>query len=193
MATTVLGNSNLTLLDRVKRVDPDGQPAKVIEALTQRNPILKDAVANEGNLPTGHRLTIRSGLPTVGYRMINQGIDASVSRTVQVDETCALLEGRSEVDCELARLGGNEAGFRAQEDVSFVQSMSNQVAGDLFYASTKTDPAQFHGIFPRYDSLAGNDNSENVLDAGFVTPDGSNPGDQSSMMFLNGTLNPPTP
>ena len=61
----------LTLADWAKRLDPDGQVPKVAELLSQTNEILEDAVFMEGNLPTGHRLTIRTGLPAVYYRMIN--------------------------------------------------------------------------------------------------------------------------
>ena len=111
-----------TLLDQIKRTDPDGTIADIIEALTQRNPILQDAVAMEGNLPTGHRLTIRDGLPQVGWRMFNEGVDRGKSTTIQVDETCGMLEGRSVVDCKLAKLNGNEAAFRSSEDMSFLQT-----------------------------------------------------------------------
>jgi hypothetical protein len=181
MAT--LSNTNLTLLDRIKRVDPDGNEANIIEALTESNDILKDAVAMEGNLPTGHRTTVRSGLPSLTYRMINQGVAKSSSKTIQVDETCALLEGRSTVDCELVRLYGNGAAFRAGEDRAFVQAMGNQVAGDLFYSSTLTSPEQFHGWNARYASLTGDDNSSNVIDSG----ENAGPavgGEQASIWFI---------
>lgn len=178
-----IGTGNPTLLDQIKRTDPNGNIASIIEALTERNPVLQDATAMEGNLPTGHRLTIRSGLPTVGWRLLNQGIDASKSTTVQVDETCGLLEGRSEVDCELARLNGNEAAFRASEDRAFVQSMNIEAADALFYASTKTDPERIHGLTPRFNSLSGGnqDNVVNYEDFDAQTAAGS---DRRSIWFV---------
>jgi len=177
---SVLSTTLPTLLDQVKRTDPDGRIASIVEALQQRNPILQDAVAMEGNLPTGHRVTIRQGLPTVGYRLLNQGIAASKSTTIQVDETCALLEGRSEVDCELARLNGNEAAFRLSEDIAFLQAMNNQASTDLFYASTLSNPEKFHGLTPRYNALTANANSENVIASG-ISASGS---DQHSIWFI---------
>ena len=177
MAT--LSVENPTLLDVVKRTDPDGMIADIVEALTLRNPILRDATAKEGNLPTGHRVTIRSGLPAVGWRMINQGIDASKSKTIQVDETCGLLEGRSEVDCELARLNGNEAQFRASEDSGFMQAMNNEAAEAIFYHSTKTDPEKIHGLTPRFNSLSGG-NADNIVDCS-ITSSGA---DQASIWFV---------
>jgi hypothetical protein len=176
----VIPSGNPTILDQVKRTDPDGSIARIVEALTERNPILMDATAMEGNLPTGHRVTIRSGLPSVGWRLLNAGIDASKSTTIQVDEACGLLEARSEVDCELARLNGNEAAFRASEDMAFIQAMNNEAANAIFYASTATDPEKIHGLTPRFDALTANDNSDNVIDAG-LSPDGS---DHASMWFV---------
>jgi hypothetical protein len=163
-----LSDDNLTLLDMIKRTDPDSSIAKIVEAMTERNPILKDAVAKEGNLTTGHRHTIRSGLPTVGWRMINQGIDASKSKTIQVDETCGMLEGRSEVDCKLAKLNGNEAAFRASEDKAFVQSLNIEASNALFYSNTASDPEEILGFTPRFGSLSG-DNADNIIDASAAT------------------------
>lgn len=61
---SVKGLTALTLADWGKRVDPNGKVDKIIELLGQTNPILQDMPFVEGNLPTGHRTTIRSGLPS---------------------------------------------------------------------------------------------------------------------------------
>jgi hypothetical protein len=82
MATLATGA--LTLADWAKRLDPDGKVPAVAELLSQSNEILEDAVFQEGNLPTGHRVIIRTGLPTAYWRSINQGIPTSKSTTAQV-------------------------------------------------------------------------------------------------------------
>ncbi|TXH18504.1 MAG: hypothetical protein E6R03_02025, partial [Hyphomicrobiaceae bacterium] len=86
MAT--LSANALTLADWAKRTDPDGRVPVVAELLSQSNEVLEDAVFAEGNLPTGHRVVIRTGLPTVYWRALNQGIPSSKSTTAQVDEAC---------------------------------------------------------------------------------------------------------
>lgn len=58
----IKGTNALTLADHAKRMDPTEDPA-IVELLSQTNPILTDMVYVEGNLPTGHRTTIRTGLP----------------------------------------------------------------------------------------------------------------------------------
>jgi len=177
----VIGAGYPTLLDMAKRTDPNGSIAGIVEALTQRNPILMDAMAMEGNLPTGHRCTIRAGLPTVGWRRFNQGVARSKSTTIQIDENIGMLNGQSFVDCDLAELNGNEAAFRASEDISFLQAMNNEVAATLFYGNSDLDPEEFMGLTPRYNNISGNDNSGHVLDSGVGTGTGS---DQASIWFV---------
>lgn len=176
-----MSDTNPTLLDQIKRTDPDGNIAQIVEALTERNPVLMDATAMEGNLPTGHRVTIRSGLPAVGWRRYNEGTTASKSDTIQVDESCGELVGRSVVDCKLAKLNGNEAAFRASEDRAFLQALNNEAADAIFYASTKTDPEKIHGFTPRYKALTADDNSSHVINASGIA---STNADQASIWFI---------
>jgi len=164
MAT--LSNSNLTLADWAKRTDPDGRIPVIAELLSQSNEILEDCVFKEGNLPTGERVVIRTGLPTVYWRALNQGIPNSKSVTAQVDEACGMLEARSEVDKDLAMLNGNTAQFRLSEDTAFLEAMNQTMASTLFYGNPGTDPKQFLGLAPRYSALTGSNNAQNVITAG---------------------------
>lgn len=163
---STLSNSNLTLADWAKRVDPEGRVPVVAELLSQSNEILEDAVFMEGNMPTGHRVVIRTGLPEVYWRALNQGIPSSKSTTAQVDEACGILEARSEVDKDLAELNGNTAQFRLSEDAAFLEAMNQTQAETMFYGNPGTDPKQFLGLATRYSAISGAANSQNVLDAG---------------------------
>jgi len=163
MAT--LSSNNLTLADWAKRTDPEGRVPVVAELLSQTNEILEDCVFKEGNLPTGDRVVIRTGLPSVYWRALNQGIPNSKSTTAQVDEACGILEARSEVDKDLAMLNGNTAQFRLSEDVAFLEAMNQTQATTLFYGNPATDPKQFLGLAPRYSSSTAG-NGQNVLKAG---------------------------
>ena len=165
MAVTQLSNNNLTLADWAKRPDPDGRIPVVAELLSQSNEILEDAVYKEGNLPTGERVIIRTGLPTVYWRSLNQGIPSSKSTTAQVDEACGILEARSEVDKDLAMLNGNTAQFRLSEDTAFLEAMNQTQATTMFYGNPATDPRQFLGLAPRYSSTTAG-NGQNVISAG---------------------------
>jgi len=61
MAT--IGAVALTYSDWAKRLDDGYRVAMIIELLSQTNEILDDMLVMEGNLPTGHKTTVRTGLP----------------------------------------------------------------------------------------------------------------------------------
>ena len=167
MATLATGA--LTLADWAKRLDPDGKVPAVAELLSQSNEILEDAVFQEGNLPTGHRVIIRTGLPTAYWRSINQGIPTSKSTTAQVDESIGMLEAYAKVDKDLALLNGNTNAFRMSEDSAFLEAMNQAQAQTLLYGNPATDPRQYLGLAPSYGAISGAGNAQNVLDAGGVS------------------------
>ena len=151
MAT--IGSTYLTLADWAKPMAPGGGIDDIIEVLTASNPIIEDAATLEGNLPTGHRSTQRTTLPSGTWRMLNQGVAGTKGTTEQIDDTCGMLEGLSQIDVDLAILNGNEAAFRASEDDAFIAGLSQQVATALFYGNTKLNPEQMHGFAPRNNAL----------------------------------------
>lgn len=161
----VKGLTALTLADWGKRVDPNGKVDKIIELLGQTNPILQDMPFVEGNLPTGHRTTIRSGLPSATWRLLNYGVQPSKSTTVQVTDSVGMLETYAEVDKSLADLNGNTAEFRLSEDRAFIEAMNQQMAQTLFYGDSSVNPQQFMGLSSRYSSLSAG-NAQNIIDAG---------------------------
>lgn len=165
MFGAALSTGNLTLLDWAKRLGPDGKVPVIIELLSQRNEILDDMTFMEGNLPVGHRVTVRTGLPAVAYRLLNAGIVAGKSTTAQIDEQAAMLEAWSEVDVDLAKLNGNINQFRLSESKAFIEAMNQQFAQTLFYGNNGTAPEQFTGLSPRY-SLSTAPNGDNVIKAG---------------------------
>ena len=162
MAT--LSATNLTLADWAKRTDPNGNVPIIAELLSQTNEILEDAVFKEGNLPTGERVVIRTGLPTVYWRALNQGIPNSKSTSAQVDEACGMLEARSEVDKDLAMLNGNTAQFRLSEDTAFLEAMNQTQAQTMFYGNPASEPKAYLGLAARYSSTSAG-NGANVLNA----------------------------
>ena len=166
---TVYSNVS-TLADINSRTDPGGGMADVIEMLAQDNEVLDDMLWVEGNLPTGYKTTIRTGLPTSAWRLLNYGVPRSKSLTAQITDVCGMLETYSLVDRDLVKLSGNPAAFRASEDVAFIESLSQTMASTLFYGNAAANPAQFTGLSPRYSVAATNAapaaNSVNIIDAG---------------------------
>ena len=164
MATLGL-TGKVTLLDIAQAMDPNGKIADVAELLTKLNEMLMDMPWREGNLPTGHKATIRTGLPTSVWRSFYQGVPPSKSQRAQITDACAMMEARSEVDSDEANLNGNAAAFRLSEAAAFVESMNQTMMSSVIYGNMSTNPEQFNGLAPRYSSLSAT-NAQNILSAG---------------------------
>jgi len=159
-----------TLLDLTRRLDPDGSVADIVELMSAQNEVLQDMAFMEGNLPTGHRSTVRTGLPTPTWRKIYGGVQPAKSSTAQVTDSCGMLEAYAEVDKALADLNGNTAAFRLSEDRAFIEGMSQEMASKLFYGNEGAVPEAFTGFAPRYNSLSAQ-NADNIINAAGVQSD----------------------
>lgn len=166
MAT--IGTTALTYADWAKRMDDGYKVARIIELLSQTNEILEDMMVVEGNLPTGHKTTVRTGLPQATWRLLNQGVPNAKSGTAQIVDTCGNLETYSVIDKDIADLNGNTAEFRLSEVKAFLEGMSQQVAATLIYGNQFVNPERFTGLAPRYSTktVANANTASNVLDGG---------------------------
>lgn len=151
-----------TLADLATRYTEDGIDA-VIELLSQMNGILDDMPWYECNDGTGHKTTMRTGLPTPAWRQLNQGIQPTKSTTVQQRDTCGMLEAYSEVDKALVQISGDPAEFRLSEATAFLEGMNQNMAQTLFYGNTNVNPERFLGLAPRYSSKSAQ-SGQNVID-----------------------------
>lgn len=166
MAT--IGETYLTLIDLMKQREGDGSvTATIIEMLAQTNEILDDMVVMAANNGTKHLTTSRTGLPAGTWRRLYQGVQPTKSQVRQVTDTTGMLESWSEVDSKLVSLSANPAQFRLNESMAFIEGMSNDMASTIFYGNTDTDPEQFMGLAPRFNSLSA-ENGGQIVDAGGV-------------------------
>ena len=166
MAT--FGGNVMNLADWAKSLGPDNQvTADIAELLNQTNEVLSDMGWIEGNLPVGHQMEMRVGLPPVYYRAMNQPVPVGKSEKMPIMEQTAMLEAYSQIDQKLAELGGmgNLAKLRASEAKAYLESMNQQFVSTLFYGSN-VNPASFIGFSTRYGAISGAANAQNVLDAG---------------------------
>lgn len=162
---TTLAVTNPTLLDLAKTLDPNGQTADIVEILNMQNEVLQDMTWQAGNLPTGNRTTIRSGLPAPTWRKLYGGVQPSKARNLQVTDSCGMLEAYAEVDKALADLNGNSASFRLTEDSAHIEGISQEIAAKLFYGNEALMPETFTGLAPRFSSLSAED-ADNIVDHG---------------------------
>ncbi len=167
MATNPTKAGAVTLTDFAKSIDPNGTVAAVIELLSQNNDAMNDILWKEGNLPTGHQTTVRTGLPTSTWRKMYQGTQPSKGTRAQITDTCGILEQRSEIDKDVADLNGNTSAFRMSEADSHVESITQDLLDAVFYNDTDVNPERFMGLTPRFNSLSASvGTSANIIDAG---------------------------
>ncbi len=163
MAT--LTATNPTLLDVAKRLDPNGKIDSIVELMAAQNEVLQDMSFQEGNLTTGHRTTVRTGLPTPTWRKLYGGVQPAKSTTAQITDSCGMLEAYAEVDRALADLNNNSAAFRMSEDAAHIEGIAQEHAQTMFYGNEGTEPEAFTGLAPRYNLLSA-ENADNIIDAG---------------------------
>lgn len=164
---TTLTSTALTYADWAERTE-NMAIAAIIELLSQTNEILDDMLVMEGNLATGHRTTVRTGIPQATWRQLNTGVPNAKSTTAQITDTCGNLETYSQIDKDVADLNGNTATFRMSETRAFLQGMSQQMATTLIYGNETINPDRFTGLAARYSSLnpAVSQTSANVMNGG---------------------------
>ena len=164
MAT--IGNTNLTLMDHARRIDLGGKIMRIAEMMNTVNEILTDLVFVEGNTTTGHKTTLRTGLPTVAWRQINKGVQPSKSQTKQQLFTAGIIEGLGRIDEELVNIAIDKAAFRLSENAPFIESIAQTMASTLFYGNVETNPERFTGLSPYYSATTADSGANVILGGG---------------------------
>ena len=158
-------STNPTLLDLAKVKDPDGSIAAVVEILNQQNEVLPDMSWREGNLTTGHKTTVRTGLPAPTWRKLGGGVQPTKATTAQITFGTGMLENYNEVDKALADLDNNTAAFRLSQSRPTIEGINKEMADTLFYGNETSEPEAFTGLSPMFNSLTA-DNKENIIEGG---------------------------
>lgn len=155
MATVT--DTRLTFLDIQRQLDPTGTKLMpVAEVLNQVNMPLQDGALTKSNADTGHRVTIRTGMPAVSTGKVDKGITKSKSTTSQLTETMAMFVGRSEIDVRNKDIYG-ETKYnmkRATENIVFLEKFSQFIALQFLYGSVAADEGTFDGVATRMPNLA---------------------------------------
>lgn len=160
-----------TLMD-VARRSGDPSISNIIEILNKANPMLDDIPWLECNSGVTHLTTIRTGIPTPTWRMLNSGVPNVKSTTKQIKAHCGMLEAYSEIDAkqvDLAKRNGGQQGasnYIATESTAILEGFSQEIARVIFYGDN-SNPKEPVGLINYYNTKA----SENVIDAGGVGTD----------------------
>ncbi len=160
-----------SMLDIANMSDPNGKIALIAEILNETNEANNDMVWMEGNLPTGHMSSIRTSLPSGTWRKMYGGVMPTKATAATVTDTTGSLEAYAEIDKKLADLNGNTNAYRLQQERAHIEGLGQDFTTALFYGDETVNPEQFTGLSPRYNTLVGPQNADNVINAGGVGSD----------------------
>lgn len=165
----------MTYSEWAMRTDPDGKVSQLVNLLSQQNSILDDMLADECQSGNVYQFTQVVKLPTPSRRSYNQGVVRSLAAVAKQVTTTSEYADWSTVDSSLARLGGQLAERRAQEDFLHMEGLNQQIASDLFYSNRATDPTSFTGLANIYNTVNASTSgiAKNVIDCGGTGSDNS--------------------
>lgn len=166
MATNNDSYNTLADIARSTGFKGDKRTINAIEMLSEVSNLVKVLPAFECNSGLVHKTKMRSTLPTVGWRRLNEGTAISKSRFSWTQDATARITGMAEVDEWELELAADPAQYMQDEAEGFIQSMTNEAESAVWYASNLTDPEKIHGFTPRFNALSGDDWSSQVVNAG---------------------------
>lgn len=177
----IIGQTFPQLIDAFK----GNTPGQVIELLSVNNPILDDAIATQCNMDAVHRHTIRTGLPTVAWGRLYQGVPQSKATLQQVDDTTGFMETSSIVDVRLLQLASDPAKMRLTEAAPYLEALNQEMATGMFYHDLATTPERFRGLAARYNTYNTNvPNPYNPTIANQVIHGGGSGANNTSIWFV---------
>jgi hypothetical protein len=151
-------------MDLKNRMEPgDAAIASVAEIIAQENDVLADVPWARGNLVTGDRHLVRTAKPRATIRKINEGIEATSSKTEAHVDSCVELTSRGIVDMAELKIAPEPAKFLLSENKPHIAVLGEDLCASLFYSN---DPAGIVGFQARYNKLTNKVTSSQIVDAG---------------------------
>jgi len=163
MAT--LGTVYPTFTDIQKSLDPNGRPARLVNLLSQSNPILDDMQWMPTNDNTTHLISVVTSIPVAQERSFNEGVVPQKETLAQFREDTAIVEQWSEVDRVLVETATDPAGYRFEKSLIFLEGLNQKMSTLALYGNNTTNAKQINGFLTRLNSLSGA-NAQNIIDAG---------------------------
>lgn len=167
MAVLPTGMPNIG--DVLKSLDPNHQLARFANLMSQANEVVPRLPVYEANNITHHRVTQVVELGAASTRGLNEGTTPTWHKKAQHDEGIALVDKWNVCDVKAAELSGNVAAFRGQETRLGTVSVSQKVSQLTIYGNQSTNPKDFTGLQPRYNTLADPNVAQQIVDCGGTT------------------------
>jgi hypothetical protein len=163
MAT--LQNHTLSLNELIKRTNPDGTVANIVDTLHTVEQAFPYMPWVEANMEMAHRFTQVNSEPSGAYVGVGEYAPITRGTSKQVTENLSIWKDYSDIDREEAELASDINAYRNAEDMIHLRGGGKKFMEGFFYNLEGTDLAAYNGLTYRYNALA----NENVFNAGGST------------------------
>jgi hypothetical protein len=155
------------MVDALKADPSTKGKAIVAEVLNDTSQdILTDFMMMECNNGTKHTHSIRTGLPSVAWGALYEGVPQSKAMMQQVDDTTGFVEGMASADTRLLKLAKKPDLIRATQAEPYIEAMSQELVTSFFYHNPATDARLPKGLGARYGKLSNSGIGRQIVDGG---------------------------
>jgi len=141
-----------TLVELANRMH-NKQLIDVFNGLETEEDILQDLPFFETNGGLRHTESFFVDLPQAEWHLVSGYVGAGKAQARQIEEECGRMSIYSKVPVDLARLSGNPAKYRVDEDMAIATGLASQMSSALFYGNRAEDPTEINGFSQRYNTL----------------------------------------
>lgn len=149
---TLTFNDQLTVLDQANLLGPDGGILTMAEILDEENEVIQDAIAKMANGIRANVTAVRTDLPQIFPRKINEGATTKYPMSKQTEDQIMLLEAHPEIDEQLVIPYPDQDRARATQLVPFLEAFSQAFVENLFYGN-RGDIGEINGLSTVYNTL----------------------------------------
>jgi len=134
------------------RFNIDDTLKKEINLLEENHPILQDAPVRESELVTGEEFDYTTSLPQPYLLSRGEGRAATKGQVQHGSDGVAWFGNQMRVNKEFLEKP-NAAAWLLNEEMKYMEGMSQALVEMLFSGSTATEPKEFNGLEIRYDAI----------------------------------------
>lgn len=146
-----MADTYLNIAEAAQRRGAKGNLLLICELLAQINDPMKDAPMTMANDVYSHQENVRTALPTISPRNINEGADRSSSTTKKVIEPIMLLEVFADMDEQAIDHEPDKKKAMKNELMSFLEAAMQEFTRILFYGNPGVDSRECTGLWNRED------------------------------------------
>ena len=125
-------------------------PKRVLDRMT---PLVKMLPLKASNNILSNIATRTDSLPVASTRRFNEGIQATASKNIPINDPIALFEDYSEVDKDLWEIQNDPNAWRADQDMNHIEGLFQLMESMLLYGSLAVNPGAFNGLSTRFNNL----------------------------------------